>query len=49
MQTINITVPKGWHELTQKQLRYLYFLIPEYYSSTAVKTGLSCVLLHGQW
>ena len=25
MQTINITVPQGWHELTQKQLRYLFF------------------------
>ena len=38
MQTINITVPKGWHELTQKQLRYLYYLISEGYSSTAIKT-----------
>lgn len=38
MQTINITVPKGWHELTQKQLRYLYYLISEGYNSTAIKT-----------
>jgi hypothetical protein len=35
MQTINITVPRGWHELTQRQLRYLIF---ERYSSTAIKT-----------
>ena len=38
MQTIDITVPKGWHELTQKQLRYLYYLISEGYNSTAIKT-----------
>ena len=38
MQTINITVPRGWHELTQRQLRYLFFLISEGYSSTAIKT-----------
>lgn len=38
MQTINITVPQGWHELTQKQLRYLFFLVSEGYSSTAIKT-----------
>ena len=38
MQTINITVPKGWHELTQRQLRCLFFLISEGYSSTAIKT-----------
>lgn len=29
MQRINITVPKGWHELSQKQLRYLFFLVSE--------------------
>lgn len=38
MQTINFTVPRGWHELTQRQLRYLLFLISEEYSSTAIKT-----------
>ena len=38
MQTINITVPQGWHELTQKQLRYLFFLVSEGYNSTAIKT-----------
>ena len=38
MLTINITVPRGWHELTQRQLRYLFFLISEGYSSTAIKT-----------
>ena len=38
MQTINITVPRGWHELSQKQLRYLFFLVSEGYNSTAIKT-----------
>ena len=33
MQTIDITVPRGWHELTQRQLRYLFFLISEGYSN----------------
>ena len=35
MQTINITVPTGWHSLTQKQLRYLLFLISEAVTSLA--------------
>ena len=38
MQTINITVPKGWHELSQKQLRYVFFLLSEEYTAPAIKT-----------
>jgi hypothetical protein len=38
MMTINLNVPKGWHELTQKQLRYLLFLLSEAYTATAIKT-----------
>ena len=38
MQTINLTLPQGWHELTQKQLRYLLYLIAEEYTSTEIKT-----------
>ena len=41
MRTINITVPQGWRELTQKQLRYLFFLVSEGYNSTAIKTLVS--------
>ena len=41
MQTINITVPRGWHELIQKQLSYLFFLVSEGYNSTAIKTLVS--------
>ena len=37
MMTINLNVPKGWHELTQKQLRYLLFLLSEEYTATAIK------------
>ena len=35
MQTINITVPKDWHKLTQKQLRHLFFLLSEEYCGHA--------------
>lgn len=38
MQTINITLPQGWHELTQKQLKYLLYLIAEEYTATEIKT-----------
>lgn len=37
MMTINLNVPKGWYELTQKQLRYLLFLLSEEYTATAIK------------
>lgn len=40
MMTINLNVPKGWHELTQKQLRYLLFLLSEEYTATAMRHGL---------
>lgn len=38
MQTINITLPQGWHELTQKQLHYIFYLIAEEYTTTEIKT-----------
>ena len=38
MQTINITLPQGWHELTLKQLKYLFYLIAEEYTATEIKT-----------
>ena len=27
MKTINLIVPRGWHELDDKQLRYLFGLL----------------------
>ena len=40
MQTISINfiVPQGWHELGDKQLRYVYQLIASEYSTDEVKT-----------
>lgn len=38
MQTINITLPQGWHELTQKQFYYLFYFIAEEYTGTEIKT-----------
>ena len=38
MQTINLIVPKGWHELDDKQLRYLFGLLADDYSSAEVRT-----------
>lgn len=40
MQTISINflVPQGWHELSDKQLRYVYQLIAAEYSTDEIKT-----------
>lgn len=40
MQTISINfiVPQGWHELSDKQLRYVYQLLAQNFSSDEVKT-----------
>ena len=40
MQTISINfiVPKGWHELGDKQLRYVYDLIAKEYATDEIKT-----------
>jgi hypothetical protein len=38
MQTINFTVPQGWHELTDKQLRYVYRLLADNYEIDELKT-----------
>ena len=32
MKTINLIVPRGWHELDDKQLRYLFGLLADDYS-----------------
>ena len=38
MKTININVPRGWHELDEKQLRYLFGLLADDYSSAEIRT-----------
>lgn len=35
---IDFIVPKGWHELTDKQLRYIYRLIASDFSTDEIKT-----------
>lgn len=40
---INFTVPKDWHELTDKQLRFVYHLIATDHSADEIKT---LALLH---
>lgn len=37
-KTINLTVPRGWHELDDKQLRYLFDLLADVYSSAEIHT-----------
>jgi len=37
-QIIDITIPKGWHELSNKQLRFVYRLLGGNYSLPQVKT-----------
>lgn len=36
--SINFIVPQGWHELSDKQLRYVYQLLAEDFSSDEIKT-----------
>ena len=45
MQTtsINFQVPQGWHELEDKQLRYVYSLIAKEFSADEIRT---LALLH---
>ena len=40
MQTISIDfiVPQGWHELSDKQLRFVYDLLAKEYASDEIKT-----------
>ena len=35
--SINFIVPQGWHELSDKQLRYVYQLIADGYSTDEVR------------
>ena len=41
--SINLNVPQGWHELDDKQLRYVYSLIAKEFSADEIKT---LALLH---
>jgi len=36
--TLNLSVPKGWHELSDKQLRYVYQLIAGNFAIDEIKT-----------
>ena len=36
--SINFIVPQGWHELDDKQLRYVYSLIAKEFSADEIKT-----------
>ena len=36
--SINLNVPQGWHELDDKQLRYVYSLIAKEFSADEIKT-----------
>lgn len=38
IRTINLTIPDGWNKLNEGQLRYLYALIADEFSSDEVKT-----------
>ena len=38
MKTINLIMPRGWHELDDKQLRYLFGLLSDDYSSAETHT-----------
>ena len=42
--SINFIVPQGWHELSDKQLRYVYQLLANEFATDEVKT--LCLL---QW
>ena len=38
MYTINLIVPRGWHELDDLQLRFLFGLLADEYSSAEIRT-----------
>ena len=42
MLNIDVQVPTCWQELTQSQLRYVYFLMSQNYTSDEVKTFYFC-------
>lgn len=39
---IDLTVPRGWHELSDKQLRYVFGLIASEFDSDTIKTLCLC-------
>lgn len=42
MITLNLTLPTCWQELTQTQLRYVFFLMTQNYTADEVKTYCLC-------
>lgn len=38
METINLIVPREWHEFDDKQLRYLFVLFDDDYSLAEIRT-----------
>jgi len=42
MITLNLTLPTCWQELTQTQMRYVFFLLTQNYSADEVKTFCLC-------
>ncbi|MBE6324616.1 MAG: hypothetical protein E7074_06520 [Bacteroidales bacterium] len=42
MYTLNLTLPTCWQELTQTQLRYVFFLMTQNYTADEVKTYCLC-------
>ena len=38
MKTINLIVPRGWHELDDKQLRHFFGLLADDYTSAEIRT-----------
>lgn len=45
MQKINLTIPKSWHELQDKELRFVYKLLTSTYTLAQIKT--LCLLRWG--
>ena len=41
METINLIVPREWHEFDDKQLRYLFVLFDDDYSLAEIRTPVS--------
>lgn len=37
-QTLNLTIPKSWQELSDKQLRYVFRLLNASFTLTQIKT-----------
>lgn len=42
MQIVNLSIPKSWQALSEKQLRYVYFLMSQNLSADEIKTFCLC-------